>query len=108
MLALVRSSSYLLMPVLVGSFSYTPLAGSRAQSVVLVRSSSYTPAASFSNVRSFPYTLDASLREEFYFHSSCLVLVRGFSYTCEAGFSEGFSYTPEASSGNKLMWHTWC
>ena len=41
-------------------------------------------------VRSFSYTPDASFSEEFLLHSSGSFLVRSFSYTPDAGFSEEF------------------
>ena len=41
-------------------------------------------------MRSFSYTPQAGLSEEFLLHSSNLVLVRGLSYTPWAGFNEEF------------------
>ena len=47
-------------------------------------------------VRSFSYTPDAGFSEEFLLHSWCWFLVRSFSYTPDASFSEEF------------LLHSWC
>ena len=56
-------------------------------------------------VRSFSYTPDASFREEFLLHL-IIVLLRRFSYTPRTGFSEEFFYTHDAGFSEESPLHS--